>query len=138
MSAGEHPEHRRIVVQYSRLLALDNRGGAIAFRVQSLTKNEMRDVKTRIHFQRFAQLRDSFIVAARIIVIGAQIRVDYERERIELDGSFSLGDRIVEPAQCGQSVVAVLLMRDGVIWIYLHCALKFPDRLREIEIVKPD
>src|SRR5207253_3662171 len=80
----------------------------------------------------------SFIVAARIIVIGAQIRVDDERERIQLDGSLSLDDRVIESAQRGQSVIAELLMRNRVIWIHLNCALKFPDRLREIEIVKPN
>src|SRR5439155_19522617 len=102
-----------------------------------LTKTEMRDVKAWIHFPRFAKLRDSFIVAARIIVIAARIRVDDERERIQLAGSLSLDDRVVEPAQCGQSVVAVLLVRDRVIWVHLNRALKFPNRLEEIEIVKP-
>src|SRR2546426_12658488 len=97
----------------------------------------MGDVKASIHFQRFAQLRDSFIVAACVTVIAAQVRVDDERERIELDGSLSLDDRVVKPAQCGQSVVAVLLVRDRVIWVQLNRALKFPVRLREIEIVKP-
>src|SRR6266498_459929 len=98
----------------------------------------MRDVKASIHFQGFTQLRDSFIVAARIIVIGAQIRVDDERERIELDGSFSLDDRVVESAQCGQSDVGILLVRNRVIWVQLNGALKFSIRLRGIEIVKPN
>src|SRR5437870_13899265 len=98
----------------------------------------MGDVKTSVHFQRFAQLRDSFIVAACVTVIAAQVRVDDERERIELDGSLSLGDRVLEPAQSGQSDVAILLVRNRVIWVQLNGALKFPIRLRGIEIVKPN
>src|SRR5437667_11256449 len=93
-------------------------------------------VKASIHFQRFAQLRDSFIVAACVTVIAAQVRVDDERKRIELDGSLSLADRVVESAQCGQSDVAILLVRNRVIWVQLNLALKFPIRLRGIEIVK--
>src|SRR5947208_5005029 len=98
----------------------------------------MRDVKASIHFQGFTQLRDSFIVAACVTVIAAQVRVDDERERIELDGSLSLGDRVVESAQCGQSDVAILLVPNRVIWTQLNRALKFPIRSRELEIVKPN
>src|SRR5213083_3661498 len=98
----------------------------------------MGDVKASIHFQGFTQLRDSFIVAACETVIAAQVRVDDERERIELDGSLSLGDRVVESAQCGQSDVAILLVRNRVIWVQLNRALKFPNRLRGIESVKPN
>src|SRR5207247_5616249 len=98
----------------------------------------MRDINARIHFRRFTQLRDSFIVAACKTVIAAQVRVDDERERIELDGSLSLGDRVVESTQCGQSDVAILLVRNRVIWVQLNRALKFPIRLREMEIVKPN
>src|SRR5881628_2990317 len=98
----------------------------------------MGNVKTSVHFQHFAQLRDSFIVAACVTVIAAQVRVDDERERIELDGSLSLGDRVVESAQCGQDDVSILLVRNRVIWVQLNRALKFPNRLRGIESVKPN
>src|SRR5438552_7141579 len=98
----------------------------------------MRDVKARIHFQGFTQLRDSFIGAACVTVIAAQVRVDDERQRVELDGSLSLGNRVIESAQCGQSDVAILLVRNRVIWVQLNRALKFPVCLSEIEIVKPN
>src|SRR5205823_12324229 len=63
---------------------------------------------------------------------------DDERERIQLDGSLSLHDRVVESAQCGQGDVAILLVRNRVIWVQLNRTLKFAIRLRGIEIVKPN
>src|SRR5207245_9011067 len=93
---------------------------------------------TMIHFERLVELRDSFIVAARIMVIDGQIRIYDEGERIRLDRSLSLGDRVVESAQCGQSDVAILLVHGRVVWVQLNRALKFPIRLRGIEIIKPN
>jgi len=61
-------------------------------------------------------LLNGFIVAAREKESVAQIRVVDERERIQLDRSLSLNDRVIEPAQCGQSDVAVPMVCSRVIW----------------------
>src|SRR5207248_11368788 len=107
-----------------------------AFHFQRLTKSNISEVITGIHFQYFAQLRDSFIVPARIIVVGTHIGIDDERERIQLGGSVSLGDGVIEAVQRDEADVAVLLVPSRVIWVQFNRVLKFPDRLSEIEIVK--
>ena len=78
ISVGEQREHQRIIVQRSRLLVLRNRRVTIAFGFQRLTKVQLGEVITGIHFEKFALQCNRFIVAARVVVIDAQIRVDDE------------------------------------------------------------
>ena len=92
-----------------------------AFLVQRLHKSEYARCKSQVPFlQRFAQLRDRFIVAARIIIIAARVRV-VAAKRIELDGSLF-------PRRSGRrtglSAVSVLLpsclVRNHVISVQLQ------------------
>ena len=56
----------------------------------------MRIIKTRIHFQGFAQLLYCFVVATREIVNSAQSAINGEGEGIKLERALQLADRLIE------------------------------------------
>src|SRR5262249_26996207 len=131
----EQRSRQWIVIELDRLLVL--RGG---FFVESLyfqyfTQLPAGVVKVRIHLHGLAQLTDRLIITSGVSEHRSDVRIDNDRQWIELERALHLGDRFVEFSKRDQSAFGVPLMGRRVIWIQLDRALKFPPRFRKRKII---
>src|SRR5205809_4567460 len=89
--------------------------------------------KAWIDLQSFARLRPRFIEPVRGRISPRQIRIDDDRERIELGCAFPFRDRLVEMAK-RQVAEPEPVMRGGVVRLQLDRALEVRNRAFETEI----
>src|SRR5260370_7868959 len=91
-------------------------------------------IRIRLEVERFADLDDTILVAAGIIIGDAKIDIDRDGERIELDGEFHLRDRAIEISDRCEQAVAEPVMSGSVLWVERVRLFKFTHRQRNFEI----
>src|SRR5207244_11918176 len=89
----------KIAIQIERLPKFRNRLGQLPFGLSHTAKIIMRQEKARTELQGFARLRLRFIEPVRRRISPRQIRIDDDRERIELGCAFPFRDCLVEMAE---------------------------------------
>src|SRR5207245_11619381 len=110
----EHGKGIKIAIQIERLPKFRNRLGQLPFGLSHTAKIIMRQEKARIDLQGFTRLRFRFIEPVRGRISPRQIRIDDDRERIELGGAFPFRDRLVETTERKMSEPEPM-MRRGVV-----------------------
>src|SRR5207244_1391256 len=91
-------------------------------------------IRIRVELERLADLDNTILVAAGIIIGDAKIDIDRDGERIELDSAPHLRDRAIEISDRSEHAVAEPVMSSSVIWIERDRLFKFTHRERSVEI----
>src|SRR5262249_8200336 len=131
----EQRSRQWIVIELDRLLVL--RGGFFveSLYFQRLTQLPAAVVEVRIHLPGLAQFSNRFIITSGVSEDRSDVRINNDRQWIELERALHLGDRFVEFSKRDQSAFGVPLMGRRVVRIQLDRALKFPPRFRKLKIV---
>ena len=133
--------YQRVFSKILQLAAFSDGLFVLSFQRIGEPQQSAGDVETRVHFERLLELRDRFIVATGNHVDLGHVRVDDEREGVQLLGAFERSDSFVEPPDAGEEL-AIPLVSCRVIWIQLNRPLELLLGLRpvpvEIHRVEPE